>query len=90
MLETLKKTKVKKIQALNKQLKNLEKKWKAKEIKTKDYRPEKTVLEEKLELDEISTRHWGIIPCSAKTGEGLISGIDWVTNDIASRIYMAN
>lgn len=25
-----------------------------------------------LGLDDIDTRHWGIIPCSAKTGEGLL------------------
>lgn len=25
-----------------------------------------------LDLEEITTRHWGIIPCSAKTGEGLL------------------
>jgi len=39
-------------------------------------------------LDDISTRHWGIIPCSAVTGDGLIEGIDWVVTDIASRIFM--
>ena len=41
-----------------------------------------------LALDEIKTRHWGIIPCSAKTGEGLLEGIDWVVNDVAARIFM--
>jgi ADP-ribosylation factor-like protein 2 len=43
-----------------------------------------------LDLDEITTRHWGIIPCSAVTGEGLIEGIDWVVTDIASRIFLMN
>jgi ADP-ribosylation factor-like protein 2 len=41
-----------------------------------------------LELDEISTRHWAIIPCSAKTGDGLLEGIDWLVYDISSRIFM--
>ncbi|KAL4496039.1 hypothetical protein ABPG72_015461 [Tetrahymena utriculariae] len=47
-------------------------------------------IKEFLALDDISTRHWGIIPCSAVTGEGLIEGIDWVVTDIASRIFMMN
>ena len=42
-----------KIGGLHNQLKKLEKQWKAKKIKTKDYRPQKTILEEKLEIDEI-------------------------------------
>lgn len=41
-----------------------------------------------LELDKISTRHWALIPCSAKTGEGLIEGIDWMVADISSRIFV--
>jgi len=40
-----------------------------------------------LELDQIDTRHWGIIPCSARTGEGLLEGVDWIVNDIAARIF---
>ena len=47
-------------------------------------------IKEFLQLDDISTRHWGIIPCSAVTGEGLIEGIDWIVKDIASRIFMMN
>jgi len=41
-----------------------------------------------LDLERIMSRHWGIIPCSAVTGEGLIDGIDWLVYDIASRIFM--
>eukprot|EP00761_Pharyngomonas_kirbyi_P003754 gb/GECH01003758.1/.p1 GENE.gb/GECH01003758.1/~~gb/GECH01003758.1/.p1 ORF type:complete len:185 (+),score=50.96 gb/GECH01003758.1/:1-555(+) len=41
-----------------------------------------------LELDQIKTRHWCITPCSAFTGEGLVDGIEWVTLDVASRIFM--
>ena len=41
-----------------------------------------------LELENMETRHWGIIPCSAKSGEGLLEGIDWLVYDIASRIFM--
>ena len=33
-------------------------------------------------------RHWTIVKCSAVTGDGLIEGIDWVVNDISSRIFM--
>jgi ADP-ribosylation factor-like protein 2 len=33
-------------------------------------------------------RHWHIQCCSAVTGEGLVEGIDWLVEDIASRIFM--
>jgi len=33
-------------------------------------------------------RHWNIVPCSAVSGEGLIEGMDWLVEDIASRIFM--
>ena len=29
-------------------------------------------IKEYLELNTISTRHWGIIGCNARTGEGLL------------------
>ena len=48
-------------------------------------------IREALELDTteaIQNRHWSIMPCSAITGEGLLEGMDWVVNDIKSRIYM--
>ena len=32
-------------------------------------------------------RHWKIQGCSAKTGTGLIDGIDWLVDDISNRIY---
>lgn len=43
-----------------------------------------------LNLENIGAggRHWQIVACSAWTGDGLIDGIDWIVNDIASRIYM--
>ncbi|KAK6924367.1 Small GTPase superfamily, ARF/SAR type [Dillenia turbinata] len=34
------------------------------------------------------TRHWKIVGCSAYTGEGLLEGLDWLVQDIASRIYV--
>jgi len=40
-----------------------------------------------LQLDEIKTRHWSIKPCSAFTGDGLMSGVEWIVDDIASRIF---
>ncbi|CAD8089619.1 unnamed protein product [Paramecium primaurelia] len=45
-------------------------------------------IREYLELDLIQTRHWGIIACSAVTGDGLLEGIDWIVTDISSRIFM--
>ena len=40
-----------------------------------------------LNLDDITTHHWLIQDCSAVTGENLLEGIDWVVDDIASRIF---
>ena len=48
-------------------------------------------IREALELDtmeSIQGRHWSIMPCSAVTGHGLLEGIDWVVNDIKTRIFM--
>lgn len=40
-----------------------------------------------LNLDEITTHHWLIQDCSAVTGDNLLEGIDWIIDDIASRIF---
>jgi len=40
-----------------------------------------------LDLQSITTHRWKIWSCSAVTGENLISGLDWVVNDIAGRLY---
>eukprot|EP00045_Choanoeca_perplexa_P005252 m.44506 g.44506 ORF g.44506 m.44506 type:complete len:185 (+) comp13019_c0_seq4:87-641(+) len=45
-------------------------------------------IKEALELDKLSSYHWQIQGCSAVTGEKLIEGMDWIVEDIASRIYM--
>lgn len=41
-----------------------------------------------LELDKIVNRHWMIVSCSAITGDGLSDGVEWIVNDISSRIFM--
>lgn len=43
-----------------------------------------------LELDSIRSHHWRIQGCSAVTGENLLPGIDWLLDDISSRIFMAD
>mmetsp|Transcript_23549 Transcript_23549/g.41748 ORF Transcript_23549/g.41748 Transcript_23549/m.41748 type:complete len:185 (+) Transcript_23549:698-1252(+) len=45
-------------------------------------------IKEFLQLDELTTRHWAVVACSAMTGKGLLSGIDWLVQDIAARIFM--
>ena len=45
-------------------------------------------ISEVLELDKIDKRHWNIQACSAVTGEGLLEGVDWIVDDIKSRIFM--
>lgn len=39
------------------------------------------------EGSSFQSRHWSIRGCSAMTGEGLVEGIDWIVEDIASRIF---
>eukprot|EP01087_Luapelamoeba_hula_P007576 TRINITY_DN184_c5_g1_i1.p1 TRINITY_DN184_c5_g1~~TRINITY_DN184_c5_g1_i1.p1 ORF type:complete len:185 (-),score=23.86 TRINITY_DN184_c5_g1_i1:91-645(-) len=41
-----------------------------------------------LGLEQITTRHWRVEPCSAVTGDGLVAGIDWLVTDISSRVFM--
>jgi ADP-ribosylation factor-like protein 2 len=36
----------------------------------------------------VKNRHWKILACSAVTGDGLREGMDWIVDDIASRIFM--
>ncbi|XP_013389195.1 ADP-ribosylation factor-like protein 2 [Lingula anatina] len=44
-------------------------------------------IKEALELDLIKTHHWLIQGCSAVTGENLLQGMDWIIQDISSRIF---
>ena len=48
-------------------------------------KPEELV--EILDLNSIKTTHWFIVPCSAYTGQNLLKGIDWLIDDISSRIF---
>uniref|UniRef100_A0A2K6AMF4 ADP-ribosylation factor-like protein 2 n=1 Tax=Macaca nemestrina TaxID=9545 RepID=A0A2K6AMF4_MACNE len=48
------------------------------------------LVEEALELDSIRSHHWCIQGCSAVTGENLLPGIDWLLDDISSRIFTAD
>ncbi|XP_077818554.1 ADP-ribosylation factor-like protein 2 isoform X5 [Macaca mulatta] len=47
-------------------------------------------IREALELDSIRSHHWCIQGCSAVTGENLLPGIDWLLDDISSRIFTAD
>ena len=40
-----------------------------------------------LDLESIKTHHWKILWCSAVTGENLLSGMDWLLQDISARIF---
>ncbi|RXG73814.1 ADP-ribosylation factor-like protein 2 [Armadillidium vulgare] len=44
-------------------------------------------IKEILDLEELKTHHWFILPCSAVTGENLVEGIDWLLKDISARIF---
>jgi ADP-ribosylation factor-like protein 2 len=41
-----------------------------------------------MRLQYITNRHWEIVPCSAKTGEGVSEGFDWIVKDVGSRVYL--
>ncbi len=41
-----------------------------------------------LNLGAVKNRHFRVEACSAVTGKGLLEGVDWIVNDIASRIFM--
>ncbi|KAF8351084.1 GTP-binding protein [Amanita rubescens] len=46
-----------------------------------------TEISEALDLESIRTHHWKIWPCSALTGDNLVQGLDWVVDDVATRLY---
>ncbi|KAL4623024.1 ADP-ribosylation factor-like protein 2 isoform X2 [Arapaima gigas] len=50
----------------------------------------KDTIREALALDDIKTHHWCIVGCSAVTGENLLTGVDWLLDDIAARIFTAD
>lgn len=46
-------------------------------------------IQEALQLESLATsRHWAVMPCSAKKGTGLLEGISWLVTDIASKVYI--
>jgi len=44
-------------------------------------------IREALNLNDLTTHHWKILPCSAVLGTNLIEGLDWVVDEVAGRIY---
>ncbi|KAF6762512.1 GTP-binding protein [Ephemerocybe angulata] len=43
-----------------------------------------------LALQSIKSHNWSIWPCSAVTGENLVTGLDWIVNDAANRLYYSS
>ncbi|XP_056611879.1 ADP-ribosylation factor-like protein 2 [Triplophysa dalaica] len=50
----------------------------------------KDAIREVLGLDDIKMHHWCIVGCSAVTGENLLTGVDWLLDDIAARIFTSD
>lgn len=48
-------------------------------------------LEEILDIDKIrqGRRHVRLCPCSAKTGDGLLNGMEWMVTDVSRRMYFS-
>ena len=47
-------------------------------------------IREALDLSSIRSHNWTIWPCSAVTGDNLITGLDWAVDDVARRIYYSS
>jgi ADP-ribosylation factor-like protein 2 len=45
------------------------------------------VIAQHLMLDQIKTHHWKVLGCSAFTGENIIPGMEWLVNDVSSRLF---
>jgi ADP-ribosylation factor-like protein 2 len=41
-----------------------------------------------MRLQYITNRHWDIVACSARKGDGVSTGFDWIVNDIGGRVYL--
>jgi ADP-ribosylation factor-like protein 2 len=41
-----------------------------------------------LDEEDIAGRHCSVTGCSAMTGEGIETGIDWIVQDIVARIFI--
>ena len=52
--------------------------------------PSLYVYSQELDLDSLKTHHWSIVGCSAVTGENLLRGVDWILDDISTRIFTAD
>lgn len=40
-----------------------------------------------LDLHSIRSHEWKIVGCSAVSGKNLVEGLNWVVNNVASRLY---
>ncbi|KZV68924.1 ARF/SAR superfamily [Peniophora sp. CONT] len=40
-----------------------------------------------LDLHSIRSHEWKIVGCSAVSGKNLVEGLDWIVNNVASRLY---
>lgn len=49
-----------------------------------------TLVLQALDLRSIKSHHWKIWSCSAVTGENLLTGLDWVVDDVAGRLYYSS
>jgi len=47
-------------------------------------------IRDALDLPSIRSHHWVIWPCSAVTGHNLVTGLDWVVDDVAIRLYYSS
>lgn len=43
-----------------------------------------------LDLPGIKSHQWRIQPCSAVTGDNLFKGLDWVVDDVGTRLYYSS
>jgi ADP-ribosylation factor-like protein 2 len=41
-----------------------------------------------MKLEFITNRHWKVVACSARTGQGVEAGFDWMVQDVGKRVYL--
>ena len=46
-------------------------------------------IHEVLRINEIKSHHCQVTKCSARTGEGVMEGLDWLVSDISSRLFIS-
>ena len=45
------------------------------------------LIAQALDLDSLRSHSFRVLPCSARTGDNLLDGFDWLVGEISQRMY---